>query len=111
MVALNVHLLAGLREQLCWGSSVRLRNLGLVPRGWFGACPRIAEVRDFHSDQSQRQDSEGMESEASSAGRTALSSGGPYAARLSSRKVIRFDGPEVTQFLQVCLSIRSLLSR
>ena len=107
MVAITTTLFPGLRKQLGWGSSDFLRAAGLFWIKKHGESPHFQQGRGFQSDQKQRQTAEGRESEVSSAESTALSTGGPYAARLSSRKVVRFDGPEVIQFLQVWFLIQS----
>ena len=97
MVAIPTTLFSGLRKQLGRGSSEFLRAAGLFWIKNHGESPHFQQGRGFQSDEKQRQSTEGREPEASSAGPY----GGPYAARLSSRKVVRFDGPEVIQFLQV----------
>ena len=101
MVAVTAPLVSGLRVQLGRGSADLLRAAGSFCLDNFRELPHFQQKRGFQSDQNQRQGPEGRQSEASSAGPTALSVGGPYAARLFSRKVVRFDGPEVIQFLQV----------
>lgn len=80
---------AGRRAAISIRSSLRSqqRNVSTGLSTLRASIPRVAGIR-------------GSSGEGSTSGDTPLATKGPYASNLKTRRVIRFDGPDVISFLQ-----------